>query len=166
MSHDRRDESRSDDAANAQAGAAVSAWLRALATRAETDAAFAAQMLAAARESGLTGALPTDTAGANSQSSPAPTRGARTRNAARATAPSAQPPPPPDPFGIYRAQGEAGLRAILEGLELATLRVIVRERRLDPARISARWTARERVIALIVDQVRARAQHGHAFERV
>jgi hypothetical protein len=59
-----------------------------------------------------------------------------------------------------------GLRAALSALQLPALRVIVRERRLDPARISARWTARERVISLIVDQVKARANHGHAFERV
>ncbi|HEY8322936.1 MAG TPA: hypothetical protein VIG77_00485 [Ktedonobacterales bacterium] len=50
--------------------------------------------------------------------------------------------------------------------DLPTLRAIVRERRLDPARISARWTARERVISLIVDQVKARANHGQAFRRV
>ena len=158
MSHDRRDDQR-DDAAP-QLSAAVSAWLRALATRAESDPAFAAQMFAALRESGLVDALPAE------QSEP---RGAvrrpRTRSAPRSAANAAS-EPPPDPFSVYRLQGEAGLRAMLDGLELASLRVIVRERRLDPARISARWTTRERVIALIVDQVKARANHGHAFERV
>jgi hypothetical protein len=159
MSHDRRDDQR-DDAAP-QMSAAVSAWLQSLATRAESDPAFAAQMLAALRESGLMGALPAE--------QPEP-RGAvrrpRTRSAPRSAAVPASEAPPPDPFSVYRSHGEAGLRAMLDGLELASLRVIVRERRLDPARISARWTTRERVIALIVDQVKARANHGHAFERV
>jgi hypothetical protein len=161
MSHDRRDDQR-DDAAP-QMSAAVSAWLRALATRAESDPAFAAQMFAALRESGLMGTLPAE------QTEPrgATARRLRTRSAPRsAGATTSEPPPPPDPFSVYRSQGEAGLRVMLDGLDIASLRVIVRERRLDPARISARWTTRERVIALIVDQVRARANHGHAFERV
>jgi hypothetical protein len=159
MSDDRRDDT------TPQERAAVSAWLQALATRAERDPAFAAQMLAALRESGLMGALP----GAVSASEPrgATARRLRTRSAPRsAGATTSEPPPPPDPFSVYRSQGEAGLRVMLDGLDIASLRVIVRERRLDPARISARWTTRERVIALIVDQVRARANHGHAFERV
>jgi len=65
-----------------------------------------------------------------------------------------------------RDQGEEGLRATLAALDLMALRQIVRTHRLDPARISARWTTRERVIALIIDQVRARLNHGRSFERV
>jgi hypothetical protein len=67
---------------------------------------------------------------------------------------------------VLRVSGEVGLRATLDALELVTLRQIVRAHRLDPARISARWTVRERVIALIVDQVKARANHGKAFARI
>jgi len=74
--------------------------------------------------------------------------------------------PAPDPFAVMRAQGEMGLRATLDALDLPTLRQIVRAHRLDPARISARWANRDRVIALIVDQTRARLNHGRAFERV
>lgn len=162
---DERDKQRAEAAhgAGAPAGPQVSAWLRALAERAEADPAFAAQLLAAAQQSGL--------AEAGQPSAPAPTKkGARGRGSARAAATPAgaadEPQPTPDPFAIYRTQGEAGLRAALDELPLPTLRAIVRERRLDPARISARWTTRERVIALIVDQVKARAHHGHAFERV
>jgi hypothetical protein len=141
----------------------VSAWLRALAARAEADPSFATQMLAALRESGLAGALTSETPAA---SAPRP-RGARTpRGAARPAAPTSEAQALPDPFALYRSQGVGGLRAALDALDLASLRAIVRERRLDPARISARWTTRERVITLIEEQVKARANHGHAFERV
>ncbi len=74
--------------------------------------------------------------------------------------------PIPDPFVLLRERGEIGLRAALEELELATLRQLVRAHHLDPARISARWTARDRVVTLIVTQVQARANHGKAFARV
>ncbi|HET9109943.1 MAG TPA: hypothetical protein VFN78_03865 [Ktedonobacterales bacterium] len=151
MSHDRRDDT-----------AAVSVWLRALAKRAEGDSAFAAQLLATLRESGLASAL---TGEAPSASAPR-ARTARTRALTRPVEAASETTAPPDPFALFRSQGEDGLRAALDGMELATLRAIVRERRLDPARISARWTTRERVIALIVDQVKARANHGHAFGRV
>ncbi len=158
MSNDERAER---DTANSQpageAATTLSAWLRALAKRAESDAAFAAQMLDAARESGLAGAL----GGVTSQPT-APRPSTRSRK----SAPAAPATPAPDPFAIFRAQGVEGLRAALGALDLSTLRAIVRERRLDPARISARWTARERVISLIVDQVKARANHGQAFRRV
>lgn len=147
--HDERDQQAT--------GASVSAWLRALAKRAENDAAFAAQMLDAARESGLTAALPPDAA---------PARDSRARRSASNPPAPASSMPALDPFAVYRAQGVEGLRAALGALDLPALRAIVRERRLDPARISARWTAHERVISLIVDQVKARANHGHAFDRV
>jgi hypothetical protein len=155
--HAERDTAESQPAG--EAATTLSAWLRALAKRAESDAAFAAQMLDAARESGLTSAL--------SDAAPlpaAPRPATRSRKSTSATpAPTA---PAPDPFAVYRAQGVEGLRAALDALDLPTLRAIVRDRRLDPARISARWTARERVISLIVDQVKARANHGQAFRRV
>ena len=152
MSHDKRGEI-----------AAVSAWLRALAARAESDPSLAAQLVATLRESGLASAL---TGEASVTASAPRARGARQRSLTRPVDATSETPPPPDPFALYRAQGENGLRTALEGMELATLRAIVRERRLDPARISARWTTRERVIGLIVDQVKARANHGHAFGRV
>ncbi|HEY7974583.1 MAG TPA: hypothetical protein VID72_04520 [Ktedonobacterales bacterium] len=163
MSHDERSER--DTAEGQPAGeeaTTLSAWLRALAKRAESDAAFAAQMLDAARESGLSSAL--DSAAV--QQPPQAAAHPSTRSRKAAPAPPAPAGAAPDPFAVYRTQGVEGLRAALDALDLPTLRAIVRERRLDPARISARWTARERVISLIVDQVKARANHGQAFRRV
>lgn len=138
---------------------AVAAFLRALAARAEGDATLAASLSAALRESGLLA----DTAPVSAPLS-APAKAAGRRGAGRAGQPTSE--AAPDPFAIYRAGGEPGLRAALEGADLPTLRAIIRSRLLDPARISARWTARDRLVALIVDQVKARANHGRAFERV
>lgn len=154
------DDKRKMDAAQGVTGAMVGAFLRALAQRAESDPALAAQLQAALAESGLDGQAPPLREAAKHGSR------ARQGSGAGATATSATDEPLPDPFSVYRAQGEEKLRALLDTLELASLRAIVRTHRLDPARISARWSARDRVIKLIVDQVKARANHGRAFERV
>ncbi len=136
--------------APAATATAIAGFLRALAERAERDAAFAQGLAQALAESGL---LP-----------PASRRTPR-----RATKRAGEPDPlapVPDPFAALRTSGEEGLRAALAVVEVATLHRIVRHYRLDPARISARWTARERLVELIVAQVRARASHGQAFARV
>lgn len=72
----------------------------------------------------------------------------------------------PDPFALLRAGGVEAVREGLSQYDSYDLQRIIRTHRLDPARISARWTARERLLSLILDQVRARANHGRAFERV
>lgn len=154
---------------------AVSAFLRSLADRAQSDPAFATQVHAALRESGLLSVSPASPAAPAAPAAP-------TRRSSRAVAspagsvgapavpaaPPAHNPPAPalDPFAVLRQRGDSALRSALEDLDLAALRQLVRTHRLDPARISARWSARDRVIALIVDQVRARADHGKAFSRV
>ncbi len=74
--------------------------------------------------------------------------------------------PPLDPFAILRQSNEQGLREALAALDLASLKAIVRAYRLDPARLSGRWTAPERITELIVEQTMARLNHGRAFERV
>lgn len=71
-----------------------------------------------------------------------------------------------DPFTILREQGKSGLRARMLLLDLEALRTLVRSHRLDPGRIASRWTDRERLVELIVEQVQARAGLGRAFERV
>ncbi|HEU4782718.1 MAG TPA: hypothetical protein VFS83_05200 [Ktedonobacterales bacterium] len=138
---------------------AAARLLRELAERAERDPAFGIKLAEAVRSSGLLDATTWQLA----ESPSAPTRKKPASGAKRPTAATAG---PPDPFQVLRKDGEDGLRAHLAQLDIAALRQIVRAHRLDPARISARWTATERVITLIVDQVRARANHGRAFERL
>jgi len=147
-----------EEAAHADEGRrALVRFLRALADRVERDPALAEALLAPLRESGLLAAE----AGAD-----APPRAAPARRPPASPSDGQGSPPPPDPFAVLREGGEAGLRARLGDLDLPALRQIVRRYRLDPARLSARWAARERVIELIVEQVRARSNLGRAFERV
>ncbi len=147
---------------------AVAAFLRLLAKRVEGDAAFAAHVAAALRESGLLRTMPDANLEAPSTSTTRARGGRRAAKAATALhdAGAADGEAAPDPFALLRAHGEAGLRSALEALDLTALRAIVRTHRLDPARISARWTTRDRVIGLIVTQVQARANHGKAFSRI
>lgn len=151
----RTNRAGTEQGAGADESRAVAAFLRGLAERVEQDAAFAAQIARLLRESGL---LAIDAAGG------APARAAKAAAAVRK--PAQERRETPNPFAVLRERGEAGLREVLASLEMPDLRQIVRAHRLDPARISARWTARDRVVALIVDQVRARASLGRAFERV
>ena len=129
----------------------IATFLRELAARAEQDPALAAAISSALTTSGLIGRLDRTPPHRRSASTPAPQFASEEA---------------PDPFVIMRAQGEEALRAVLASLTLPALRQIVRRHRLDPARISARWTARDRVIQLIVDQVNARMNHGKAFSHV
>lgn len=138
---------------------AAARLLRELAERAERDPVFGIQLAEAVRSSGLL-----DTT--SPQLSELPSASTRKKPASGAKRPTAATAEFPDPFQVLRKDGEDGLRAQLARMDIAALRQIVRAHRLDPARISARWTATDRVIALIVDQVRARANHGRAFERL
>jgi hypothetical protein len=154
--------SKRDGGGTGEAGA-VGAFLRSLAARAEANAALAEQIAAALRESGL---LPDDKAERTRETRTEKARGRKPDTDTARNSTSAAPVMAPDPFVVLRERGEAGLRAALEGMELGALRHIVRAHRLDPARISARWTTRERVVTLIVEQVRAQANSGKAFSRV
>ena len=137
----------------------VATFLRALAERAEGDPELATALHSSLEESGLLSSAGAEQAGAGK-------RGAR-QSRARAGAKSTQTQPAVmDPFALWRAHGEGGLVEALEPLDLAQLRAVVRAYRLDPARVSSRWTARDRVAGLIVTQVKARLNHGRAFERV
>lgn len=126
----------------------IAALFQALARRARQEPQFAVSLAACLDESGLL-ALDSARPADRSKRKPPPAR-----------------LPALDPFTVWRAQGEDALHQTLAGLDLAELRAIVRAHRLDPARVSSRWTAHERVVALILDQVRARMNHGRAFERV
>jgi len=142
--------------------AALTAFLRELAARAEADRAFGARLLDVVRASGLATLL--------ADAAPPPPRTQTAKGAGRAgpaaSAGASAAASGFDPFVVLREGGESGLRAALAGLDLASLRQLVRTHRLDPNRVSARWSAHERVVALIVEQVRARANHGKAFARV
>src|SRR5262249_33181755 len=118
--------------------------LRAVASQVEADPALAARLMA----------VPATTAEheAPPQATPRPPRGTIA--------------PPLDPFAALRRAGELGLQEGPGPPVLASRSAIVRSYRLDPARISARWTMRERIIDLIVEQAQARLNHGRAFERV
>jgi hypothetical protein len=139
--------------------AQVAAFLRALARRVERDPGFAAALQASLEESGLLALAAAEQAEIGK-------RGAR-RTPVRVSAVADEARPTAmDPFALWRAQGEEALRNALAELDLAGLRAVIRAHRLDPARVSSRWTARDRVAALIVTQVKARMNHGRAFERV
>lgn len=149
--------SRGKPKAGGEDAEAAARLLRELAERAERDPAFGMQLAEAVRSSGLLDATsPQSSTSASVRKKPA--------NGAKRPAPTTS--GLPDPFQTLRQHGEDALRTQLAQLDIAALRQIVRAHRLDPARISARWTATDRVITLIVDQVRARANHGRAFERL
>lgn len=136
----------------------LAAFFRALAARIEKEPVLAGAVKGALEESGLL-------ATARQIEAPAATRkkGGR-RSATPADARGDH--PPLDPFVVYRERGESALRETLGTLDVPALRAVVRAHRLDPARISARWTAPDRLIALIVQQVQARANIGRAFAQV
>ena len=134
--------SEDDSAAPATETRALVETLRAVASQIEADPTLATRLMA-----GFATKVEHET--------PAPSRPAREVVA-----------PPLDPFAVLRQSGEQGLREAVVALDLASLKAIVRAYRLDPARISARWTAPERIIELIVEQAMARLNHGRAFERV
>lgn len=136
---------------------ALATFLRRLADQAERDETLAATLHALLAESGLL---------ANATGDGAMAAATGKGRASRSARPGAGSEASVDPFPLLRTSGESGLRARLDTLDLAALRQIVRAHRLDPARISARWTARERVVNLIVEQTRARVNHGKAFSRV
>ena len=136
----------------------VAAFLRGLADQVERDELFAAMLRRLLQEAGLID-------GESRESAQRPP-GGKKRTARVGALDARQDAPAVDPFAVLRVSGEAALRSRLEALDLTALRHIVRTHRLDPARISARWTARERVVSLIVEQTRARVNHGRAFTHV
>ncbi|MGO8949023.1 MAG: hypothetical protein ACLQUY_15525 [Ktedonobacterales bacterium] len=142
---------------------AVGTFLRNLADRADANAALAREIGLALAESGLLAASDRPRRSRMSQRKP---------GAAKDVAPLAltevsnTPTAPLDPFRVLHDQGKEGLGEILGSMELAELRAIVRRHRLDPARISARWRDRERVIQLIMSQVQAYENYGKAFAHV
>jgi hypothetical protein len=136
--------------------AAVAAFLRVLADQVERDAPFGKRVRALAEDSGLF--APSRPVTSGGRAAKAPPDKPRTESAdVVATL---------DLFSVLRVDGEARLRARLGEMDVPALHRLIRGYRLDPARISARWSDRDRLISLILDQVRARSDHGKAFARV
>ena len=73
-------------------------------------------------------------------------------------------PPSLDPFALY-SHGEEHLRDALSNKDVEQLKDIVAGYGMDRARLALRWRSPERLIDLIVDTVRSRAQKGDAFRR-
>jgi hypothetical protein len=155
---DRRSTSESVEAR------AVGNFLRNLAARAETNSDLAREIQTALTESGLL--TSSDRLRQEQAVKARQDKRDQAKEPGRPEGGNVTPTTSPDPFRILRDQGEKGLQDALESLELAELRALVRRHRLDPARISARWTQRGRVIQLIVTQVKAYSSYGTAFSHV
>lgn len=89
----------------------------------------------------------------------APAAPARPRAAARSTR---RAPALFDPVEVYRADGEAGLRAKLVTLDDKQLKDIIAEQGMDPARQTVRWRT-AKLTGRIMDMVIARTEKGSAF---
>lgn len=72
-------------------------------------------------------------------------------------------PPSEDPFEAYRTKGEVGFKSWLETFDVATLKAMVRQHRLDPSRLSDKWKTKARFVSLIVERVPARLKQGDVF---
>ncbi len=68
-----------------------------------------------------------------------------------------------DPFKIYYEKGGVGLMASLQDMEINTLKSILSEYGLDPARTYTRWRKHERLSSLIVERVKALSTKGNVF---
>jgi hypothetical protein len=71
--------------------------------------------------------------------------------------------PAEDPFEVYRSKGDEGLKSWLESLDIAALKAVVRQHRLDPSRLSDKWKTKDRFVALILERVPARLKQGDVF---
>ncbi|MFZ2526863.1 MAG: hypothetical protein WAX14_04290, partial [Rhodococcus sp. (in: high G+C Gram-positive bacteria)] len=102
----------------------------------------------------------------------APTSAPQPAAAAPGPAPAAKKTParrgkrsagPFDPFAVYRADGEDGLRARLAPLDLEQLKDIVAEHNMDYDRLAMRWRTASKLHDRIVERVRAASTKGDAF---
>lgn len=142
---------------------AVATFLRRLAERVEQDPAFGSQVAQLLAQSGIGHSISGPARGDAPRGRRAPSL---TPAASPASGASAGATVALDPFVLLREAGADGARVRLAELDVPALRQVVRIHRLDPARISARWTNRERLIDLIITQVRARADHGKSFAHI
>ena len=69
----------------------------------------------------------------------------------------------PDVYAEQRRLGEEEFRFWLKGLDLATLKLIVKANGFDLTKTSRRWTEPEKFVTLITEQMRARLKRGTSF---
>ena len=70
-----------------------------------------------------------------------------------------------DPFRILSEEGPDALKARLSRLTQRELKVLIQDNRLDPSRLSAKWTDREKLVELAFDRLMSRSKHGSVFLR-
>lgn len=68
-----------------------------------------------------------------------------------------------DPFEVFSSEGETGLRAALQKLDIELLKDIVAEFSMDRDRLAMKWKTPGRLIDRIVETVVARDKKGDAF---
>jgi hypothetical protein len=73
-------------------------------------------------------------------------------------------PGPFDPMEIYRKDPET-LQGKLESLSVEQLKDIIAEHGMDRTRLATKWKSTERLVDLIVNIVKNRAQKGDAFRK-
>lgn len=69
----------------------------------------------------------------------------------------------PDIMAEFQARGTEEFRFWLRGMDLATLKAVVRANGFDPGKRSARWRDPDKFIELIAEQAAARLSRGSAF---
>lgn len=74
-----------------------------------------------------------------------------------------RPPGPLDPFAVFVAEGESGLRARLEDLSVEELKNVVAEHGMDSSKLAMKWKTADRLVDLVVERVRHRSSKGDAF---
>ncbi len=77
--------------------------------------------------------------------------------------PSQQPEDAPDVFAVFAERGEEEFGFWLRGLDLATLKAIIKQNGFDPGKTARNWKEPDKFSALIQDQVAARLRRGSAF---
>src|SRR5208282_4291164 len=69
----------------------------------------------------------------------------------------------PDVYIEYQKREKEEFRFWLAGLDLTTLKAIVKVNGFDVTKTSRRWTEPDKFVTLITEQVRARLKRGSAF---
>ncbi len=69
----------------------------------------------------------------------------------------------PDVYAELQRRGEEEFRFWLAGLDIPTLKSIVKVNGFDPAKQSSRWSEPDKFVPLIVEQLGARLKRGSAF---